>query len=353
MLDLCLVCKACKSECPSNVDLAKLKMEFLHQYQKSNGVPIRSWLIGNYPKLNRLVATVPWAYNLVFKNKPLRKIANSVVGFHPDRTMPLLHNTTLKSWFKNKYGTKAGNFDRKVYLFIDEFTNFNDVPIGQKTVELLLKMGYSVEVPDHVDSGRSYLSKGMLDEAKKLADQNVDLLSEIVNENTPLIGIEPSAILTFRDEYPELVTEKLAESALRLSKNVLMFDEFFAREADQKHIDSSLFKAENKLIKLHGHCQQKSVASMVPTKKMLGFVKGYEVQLIPSGCCGMAGSFGYEKEHYDLSMKIGELVLFPTVRQQPEEVIIAAPGTSCRHQIHDGTQRRALHPIEILFEALK
>ena len=353
VLDLCLVCKACKSECPSNVDMAKLKMEFLHQYQKTNGVPVRSWLIGNYPKLNRLVSTMPWAYNLVFKNKPLRKIANSVVGFHPERTMPLLHDTTLKSWFKNKYGTKAGNSNRKVFLFIDEFTNFNDVPIGKKAVELLLRLGYSIEVPNHVDSGRSYLSKGMLEEAKKLANQNVELLTEIISENTPLIGIEPSAILTFRDEYPELVTEELAEKATSLSKNVLMFDEFFTRELDQKRIDNSIFKAENKLIKLHGHCQQKSVASMVPTKKMLSLPKGYEVQLIPSGCCGMAGSFGYEKEHYELSMKIGDLVLFPTVRQQPEEVIIAAPGTSCRHQIHDGTHRKALHPIEIMYDALK
>ncbi len=125
-----------------------------------------------------------------------------------------------------------------------------------------------------------------------------------------------------------------------------------AKEMDAKRIDSSKFKAEKRLIKLHGHCQQKAVASMVPTKKMLSLPKGYEVQLIPSGCCGMAGSFGYEKEHYDISMKIGELVLFPTVRQQPEEVLIAAPGTSCRHQIHDGTGKHSKHPIEILWEAL-
>ncbi len=213
VMDLCLVCKACKSECPSNVDMAKLKMEFMYQYNKNNGVPIRSRLIGNFSRLSNLASYVPWGYNLIFKNKPLRKIANSIVGFHPDRTMPLLSNTTLKAWFTKKYGTKAGNSERKVYLFIDEFTNYNDVAIGKKAVELLLKLGYSVELPNHVDSGRAYLSKGMLDEAKVLADKNVSLLNDVVAENTPLLGIEPSAILTLRDEYPELVCENLAEAA--------------------------------------------------------------------------------------------------------------------------------------------
>ena len=237
-------------------------------------------------------------------------------------------------------------------MFIDEFTNYNDVEIGKKAVALLRRLGYEVIVPEHVASGRSYLSKGMLDEAKALADQNVRLLADLVSDQIPMVGIEPSAILTFRDEYPELVSKDLAEKATKLAKNALMFDEFIANEIDAKRISSDLFKSGKRLIKLHGHCQQKAVSSLVYTKKMLTLPKGYEVQLIPSGCCGMAGSFGYEKEHYDISMKIGELVLFPTVRSQAEDVIIAAPGTSCRHQIHDGTGKNAQHPIEILFEAL-
>jgi Fe-S oxidoreductase len=150
-----------------------------------------------------------------------------------------------------------------------------------------------------------------------------------------------------------LVNIELVEKAEKLAKNALMIDEFIAREIDKKKLDKSIFTDEEKLIKLHGHCQQKAVSSMVPTKKMLSLPPNYNVQLIPSGCCGMSGSFGYEKEHYDLSMKIGELVLFPTVREQPEEVIIAAPGTSCRHQIHDGTGRKALHPVEVLWGALR
>ncbi|MCP1381871.1 FAD-binding and (Fe-S)-binding domain-containing protein [Runella salmonicolor] len=352
--DLCLACKGCKGECPSNVDVAKLKMEFLQQYYDTNGVPMRSWLVGNFSKMTGIASYIPWAYNLIFKNEPLRRIANQVVGFHPDRTMPLLHDTTLKSWFKKHVAEKQplSSLKRRVYLFCDEFTNYNDVEIGKKAIQLLEKLGYEVIIPDHAPSARPQLSKGLLKDAKKIAEQNVRLLKDLITEQTPLVGIEPSAILTFRDEYPDLVSEELMEAAKQLAQNALQFDEFMAREIDAKRISSKQFTADSKKIKLHGHCQQKAIASMVPTKKMLSLPKNYEVTLIPSGCCGMAGSFGYEKEHYDLSMKIGELVLFPTVRSQPEEVIIAAPGTSCRHQIHDGTGRTALHPVEVLWEAL-
>ncbi|MPR34584.1 FAD-binding and (Fe-S)-binding domain-containing protein [Salmonirosea aquatica] len=347
--DLCLACKGCKGECPSNVDVAKLKMEFLQQYHDVHGVPLRSWLVGNFSKMTGIASYVPWAYNLIFKNAPLRRIANRVVGFHPDRTMPLLHGETLKGWFKKQPKTSS---EKKVYLFCDEFTNYNDVEIGKKAIQVLQKLGYEVLIPDHAPSGRPQLSKGLLKDAKKIAEQNVKALRNLISHDTPLIGIEPSAILTFRDEYPDLVSEYLLEDAKALAQNALQFDEFIAREIDLKKISSNLFTKEKRTIKLHGHCQQKAIASLVPTKKMLSLPENYTVQLIPSGCCGMAGSFGYEAEHYDLSMQIGELVLFPAVRQQPEEVIIAAPGTSCRHQIHDGTGRKALHPAEVLWEAM-
>jgi Fe-S oxidoreductase len=323
---------------------------------------MRSWLVGNFSKMTGIASYVHWAYNLVFKNAPLRRIANQLVGFHPDRTMPLLHNTTLKSWASGRVQREKGSSvkphapfptaNARIYLFCDEFTNYNDVEIGKKAIQLLEKLGYEVMIPEHGPSGRPQLSKGLLKDAKKIAEANVNALKKLISDETPLVGIEPSAILTFRDEYPDLVSEELVEDAKRLAKNALQFDEFIAREIDAKRITSKQFTENPKRIKLHGHCQQKAIASMVPTKKMLSLPKNYEVQLIPSGCCGMAGSFGYEKEHYDLSMKIGEMVLFPTVRQQPDEVIIAAPGTSCRHQIHDGTGRHALHPVEILWEAL-
>jgi FAD/FMN-containing dehydrogenase/Fe-S oxidoreductase len=349
VMDLCLACKGCKAECPSNVDVAKLKMEFLYQYQKENGTPIRSRLVGHFATISSMASHVPFLYNLVMGTPFLRRISNKIVGFHPDRTMPLLAKQTLWSWLK---GRKSIQSDKSVYLFIDEFTNFNDAEVGRKTVLLLEALGYEVRTLSHPISGRSFLSKGMLDEARNLAQKNVELWSGLISENIPLVGIEPSAILTFRDEYPDLVSDAWLEQAKALSKNVLLLEEFIAREADTKRIHGKSFASEKKLLKLHGHCQQKSMSSLVAAKKALSLPLNYEVQLIPSGCCGMAGSFGYEKEHYDLSMQIGELVLFPTVRAQPADVEIVASGTSCRHQIHDGTQRHAKHTAEILFEAL-
>jgi Fe-S oxidoreductase len=213
-------------------------------------------------------------------------------------------------------------------------------------------MGYQVRVPKHKESGRTWLSKGLIRTAAKIAKENILLLKDIVDENTPLVGIEPSAILAFRDEYPELAGEALRPAAEKLAKNALLFEEFFVREAEKGHIDVSIFTQEAKEILLHGHCQQKAIASTISTKQMLSFPVNYSVEEIPSGCCGMAGSFGYEAEHYELSMKIGELVLFPAVRKAGDQVLVAAPGTSCRHQVKDGTGREALHPVEIMYEAL-
>ncbi len=350
VMDLCLACKGCKAECPSNVDVAKLKMEFLYQYQKEKGLPLRSWLVGNFAKLSNIASNVPFLYNFVMGTPAIRRISNALVGFHPDRTMPLLAKQTLWSWLKSRTSLVQA---KSVYLFVDEFTNFNDAEIGRTTVLLLERLGYEVKTIPHPISGRAYLSKGMLDEARVLAMQNVRLWSSLISENTPLVGIEPSAILTFRDEYPDLVSDDWVMKAKELAKNTLLLEEFIAREADAKRISSSAFSSEKKLMKLHGHCQQKAISSLVAAKKALSLPENFEVQLIPSGCCGMAGSFGYEKEHYDLSMQIGELVLFPTVRSQPEEVDIVASGTSCRHQIHDGTKRHAKHAAEILYAALK
>ncbi|HEX9958762.1 MAG TPA: FAD-linked oxidase C-terminal domain-containing protein [Fibrella sp.] len=351
--ELCISCKACKSECPSNVDVAKLKAEFLQHYYDANGIPIRSRLVANFARLSGLASYVPWAWNAVLGTPSLRRISNRLVGFHPDRTMPLMHSSTLKKWFTTRdKGTSPVSPSKKVYLFCDEFTNFNDVEVGQKAVLLLERLGYEVIIPNHGESGRAALSKGMLKYARKLAERNVRDLRGAITEDIPLVGLEPSAILTFRDEYPDLVDASLADDARELAKNALTFEEFIARELDAKRIDPALFTDEKRLIKLHGHCQQKAVSSLVPGKRILSLPKNYAVEIIPSGCCGMAGSFGYEKEHYDVSMQIGELVLLPTVRQQPDDVIIAAAGTSCRHQIHDGAHRTAKHPAEILYEAL-
>ena len=240
-----------------------------------------------------------------------------------------------------------------VYLFCDEFTNFNDTEIGIKSILLLERLGYKVIIPDHEESGRAWLSKGLVKEAKKIANKNIALLHKLVSSESPLIGIEPSAILTFRDEYIDLAEEENFELAKALSKNVFLIDEFIASEIDKGNIPQDLFTEDKRFVKLHGHCHQKALSSVAPSVKLMSWPKNYKVETIPSGCCGMAGSFGYEKEHYELSMKIAELVLLPAVRQQADDVIIAAPGTSCRHQIKDGTGKRSFHPVEVLFDALK
>jgi len=237
-------------------------------------------------------------------------------------------------------------------LFCDEFTNYNDTEIGIKAIQLLEKLGYEVIIPEHIESGRAWLSKGLLRKAKEIANKNISLLYPLITADTPLIGIEPSAILTFRDEYIDLADDAQFEKAKQLSTNVFFIDEFIANEIEKGNIRKEQFTKEQRTIKLHGHCQQKALSSVAPSVKLLSLPENYKVETIPSGCCGMAGSFGYEKEHYDLSMKIGELVLFPTVRKQADDVIIAAPGTSCRHQVKDGTGKKALHPVEVLWKAL-
>lgn len=352
VLDLCLSCKGCKSECPSSVDITKYKAEFLQHYYNSNGIPLRSLLIANITKLNSLGALLPSIFNFFVTNAFLSGITKKLLGFAPKRSIPTLQKTTLRSWAKKNI-SKQQFSNGKVYLFADEFTEYNDTHIGITAIKLLNKLGYEVIIPKHTESGRTFLSKGLLKKAKFLAHKNVLLLKDIISKDHPLIGIEPSGILTFRDEYPELVMKEMVKEAKSLGKNALMFDEFIMREVAKGKITKDQFTDLTQNIKLHGHCHQKALATTGPTKEMLSLAKNYEVTEIKSGCCGMAGSFGYEKEHYDLSMKIGELVLFPEVRKSDEFTIISAPGTSCRHQIKDGTGKIALHPIEVLYHALK
>ncbi|WP_316794401.1 FAD-binding and (Fe-S)-binding domain-containing protein [Pedobacter frigoris] len=354
VMDLCLGCKGCKSECPSNVDMAKLKAEFLQAYQDANGVPLRSRLVANFSTLSRFTALIPHLYNYVMTGRIVSRLIKRTMGFAVQRSMPELPPVTLKNWFRLRL--KKTNPDvvykKTVYLFCDEFTNYQDAKIGIKAIQLLNQLGYQVIIPEHQESGRASISKGLLRRAKKIANYNVAKLSPLVSADTPLIGIEPSAILTFRDEYPDIVDDHLLESAKKLAANALLIDEFLLSEMKAGSILKSQFTAEEKTIKLHGHCQQKALGLLPATQQVLSLPENYKVETIASGCCGMAGSFGYEREHYALSMQIGELVLFPEIRKQPEQVLIAAPGTSCRHQIKDGTGKTAKHPIEVLHEAL-
>jgi FAD/FMN-containing dehydrogenase/Fe-S oxidoreductase len=358
VMDLCLSCKGCKSECPSNVDVAKLKAEFLHHYYEANGVPIRGRLIASFNKIAGLSSMAPGLYNFLVSNPITGGWIKRASGFAVRRSMPLLYPQTLKKWYRRHLASRGKTMpvtktnSRKVYLFCDEFTNYNDTETGIKTILLLEQLGYEVIIPDHVESGRASLSKGLVKNAKRFADKNIGMLAPLINEDSVLIGIEPSAILCFRDEYPDLCNDQLLESAKKLAKNAYLVEEFLAKEARAGRIRPEQFTVDSKLIKLHGHCHQKALSSLGDAVYILSLPGNFKVETIPSGCCGMAGSFGYEKEHYDLSMKIGELVLFPEVRKQEPETIIAAAGTSCRHQIKDGTGKIALHPAEILFDSL-
>ncbi|WP_207534793.1 FAD-binding and (Fe-S)-binding domain-containing protein [Desertivirga arenae] len=345
VMDLCISCKGCKSECPSSVDMAKLKAEFLYQYYQNHRIPLRSLLVGNIAAFNKLAQPFATLFNAISSLSLTKKL----LGFSTKRSLPALEALSLKKWHRTHPSPKG----RIVYLFCDEFINYNEVQVGVKAVQLLEALGYEVRIPEHKESGRAAISKGLLQKAKRLANDNVRLLSTLISEQTPLIGIEPSAILTFRDEYPDLVDEDLLKDAQMISRHALLIDEFLANEMRKGNISKEQFEADSKKIILHGHCQQKAWLATGASKTILSFPENYVVEEIPSGCCGMAGSFGYEAEHYEVSMQIGELVLFPAVRQSDEETIIAATGTSCRHQIKDGTGKIARHPVEILFEALK
>ncbi|MDR2911007.1 MAG: FAD-binding protein [Bacteroidales bacterium] len=348
ILDLCISCKACKAECPSNVDMAKLKAEFLQNYYYIKGIPLRSRLVAYLPELNKLAVTVRPISNFLMNTLLFKK----AIGFSTKRSIPKLSGITLNRWAKNGVPVLKTKSKGKVYVFNDEFTNFNESDIGIKAILLLSRLGYEVKVPVHMASGRTFLSKGLVRTSKKIATRNVKFFSNIISDETPLIGIEPSAILTFRDEYPELVDTLLQPASRKLAKNTMLFDEFISSEIDKGNITAEHFTVEKKQILLHGHCQQKAIASTESIKKMLSLPENYSVSEIPSGCCGMAGSFGYEKEHYDLSQKIGEMTLFPAVRNANKETIISAPGTSCRHHIKHSTNRTVKHPVEIMYSAL-
>ena len=347
ILDLCISCKGCKGECPSNVDMAKIKAEFLQHYYDQYGSSLRTKLIAYLPKLGKMAIMMNPMTNFILR----QKIVNRFIGFHEKRKIPGYSAQSLKNWYGKQKNTSSGK--KKVYLFADEFTNYQESDLGIKAILLLHYLGYEVEIPQHLESSRTYISKGLVRQAKKIANENIRLLKDKISANTPLVGIEPSAVLSFRDEYPDLAENHLREDALKLAPNALLFEEFFVQEMEKGNINASQFTLESAEIKLHGHCQQKAIASTVPTKRMLSLPENYNVQEIKSGCCGMAGSFGYEKEHYDLSMKIGEMVLFPEVRKATNSIKIAAPGTSCRHHIKDGTGREAFHPVEIMYEAVR
>lgn len=399
VLDSCLACKGCRSECPSNVDMTKLRSEILQQKYDKYGTPLRSFAVARMAMVEKFGHLVWPIYNLFASWKLSSNIIKWVINFAAERDIPTLSHMTMRTAVHKeqimlqvkqdglittfcaelgrRYGSRAlsgaevpqstrcfGSAQqpqqhKKVYLFADEFTNYQEAELGLTFAKLLMRLGYEVEIPRHVESGRAAISKGCLKLAKKFAIKNVNLLNEKVSALTPLVGIEPSCILSFRDEYPDLVPAEMRSDAKRLARNALLFDEFLVREINAGNITPDQFKADEVEIWLHGHCHQKALVGVEKTVTALHLLSGAKINVIPSGCCGMAGSFGYEKEHYKTSLAVGEMVLFPAVRKAIGNkegitpVIVAAPGTSCRQQILDGTGVKAVHPLEIMYKWLK
>ena len=358
ILNSCLACKGCLSECPSNVDMTRLRSEILQQKYDRHGTPFRSWMVARMASMEAFGAAVRPLYNFFATWNPSATLIKRIVRFSADRQIPTLSRYSMRK-LVNRYTQSVISSEvekspsRKVYLFADEFTNHQEAELGLTFVKLLNRLGYRVEIPRHVESGRAAISKGCLRLARKFAIKNVNLLKDLVSEDTPLVGIEPSCILSFRDEYPDLVPPDMRSEAKALGRNCLLFDEFLVREFQAGRISRDAFREVRADIWLHGHCHQKSLIGVGKSAEMLRMIPGATVHVIPSGCCGMAGSFGYEKEHYATSMAIGEMVLFPAVRGAGPDAIVAAPGTSCRQQILDGTGIRAKHPVEVLYDCLK
>ena len=343
VFDLCLSCKACASECPSNVDVAALKSEFLYQYQEENGYSFRNSMFANNVKYNKIGSLFPSLTNLVLNTF----LTKSIMGISLKRSVPKLTSKTLKSWYNKQTHSSSKKI---IYVFCDEFTNFYDTEIGKDTIIVLKRLGYNPTFIKHPESGRSFISKGFLKEAKVIANKNVSIFKDLITNKIPLIGIEPSAILTFRDEYIRLADD--VNSAKIIAKNTFTIEEFLQNEFEKGNIRTNQFTTEKKSIKIHGHCHQKALSSTHATFSILNIPENYSPTIMNTGCCGMAGSFGYEKEHYKISMQVGEDTLFPKIRNTSKETEIIASGTSCRHQILDGTNRYAKHPITVLREAL-
>ena len=349
VFDLCLSCKACASECPSNVDVATLKAEFLYHYQEANGYSLRSKLFAHNTQLNALGSKVSGVTNWMYESNIFGNLLKKAAGVAPERSLPRVGRFNFNNHLKKQGAERTKLSKKQVVLYIDEFVQYLDIQIGKDAIELLCKLGYDVEL-FYGESGRTYLSKGFLKQAKKLVARNLERLKPILDAGTPIVGLEPSAILSFRDEYQRLHEDK--GQLTKLASQSFLIEEFLASEIAVKQITSESFTKEERTIKIHGHCHQKALSNQKVTFDMLNLPENYKVTIIPSGCCGMAGSFGYEKEHYEVSMQVGELKLFPAVKKSSTDTIIAANGTSCRHQIKDGTKREALHPVSILRQAL-
>ena len=347
VLDLCLSCQACANECPSAVDMSKLKAEFLHQYYQAHGLPFRSWFFANIAEISRLAQPFSALVNPILKS-PLAQLL-SLIGIHPKREMPAFARERFTSWYQKQAVAHQGQSAKGVVFFFDTYLEYNYPHIGRAVVNIFQKAGIDLIVlREKADSGRPAYSKGVLKKAKHLAQKNLELLKPYAEKGIPIIACEPTVAVMLINEYRDLVPGPIAD---QVANSTLMVEEFLLQEIKSGRISFSYDQKPRKIL-YHGHCQQKAHLGTGNTINLLNNLPNCVVEEIETSCCGMAGAFGYEKEHYQLSLEIAELGLAPLIRESSPDTIICASGTSCREQIAHTTQRKAIHPLEVFSEAL-
>ncbi|MCW9707663.1 FAD-binding and (Fe-S)-binding domain-containing protein [Fodinibius salsisoli] len=349
-LDLCLSCKACKSECPANVDMARMKAEFMQGWHEENGISLHERFFGQAGTLYPLASLFPKLSNWMLKQPVVKELLQQWIGIDKRRDLPAFATETFMDWFSNRSNTNRPTSNaeagRSVVLLIDIFTNYHDPDIGKAAVQFLEATGHRVIVPEIHELGRPQLSKGMVDHAKQVLDQSLPVLTNYAEQGYPIIGLEPSELLTLRDEYLDLCDDDQLPAAQQVAEQSVTFEEFVASTLQTNSPPGTSNK-----VYIHGHCHAKALIGNTAVEDALQ-AAGYETEILQTGCCGMAGSFGYEENHYEVSMDIGELTLFPALRKLPDDALICAPGFSCRHQINDGVDRKAVHPAELVAKSL-
>lgn len=343
VFDLCLMCKACKAECPSNVDVGKLKAEFLQFYYQGRPRPLAHLLVAGLPWFNRLAAPAAPLVNWLQTRGLTRRLLDQLGGIDRRRSLPPLHRDHFRRWFRRHPRDAHAGRRGSVLLLADCFTTYSEPYVGQSAVRVLERAGYAVELADLFCCGRTLISKGFLTRARALVQGQAAALARRVADGTPLLGLEPSCLLTLVDEWPELLP---GDDTRRIAAAARLADGWLAEQLHADRGDLSLVPMPGRCV-LHGHCHQKALLGPAASAPALQLIPGMQVQVLDAGCCGMAGSFGFEKEHYDVSVKIANLALIPQLAAAPAATVVA-PGTSCRHQIHDLTGRRALHPLEVV-----
>jgi Fe-S oxidoreductase len=343
VFDLCLMCKACKSECPSNVDVAKLKAEFLQFYYQNKPRPLGHLFVAGVPYFNRLASPVAPLVNWVQSRRSFRWLLETMAGIDRRRSLPPLYRNHFRRWFRRHRPDVKSGTRGKVLLLADCFTTYNEPDVGRAAVRVLERAGYKIELAPMFCCGRTLISKGFLRTARAWIESQVASLAGRIADGTPILGLEPSCILTLADEWTELLPGPQTSALASAAK---MADSWLAEQVTGGRCELPLVRSEARCV-LHGHCHQKALLGVSASAPALRLVPGLDVRVLDAGCCGMAGSFGFEQKHYDLSIKIANLSLLPMLEKEPAATVVA-PGTSCRHQVHDATGRKALHPLQVI-----